>query len=164
MSRYSCRNDNSRNKFAGRTNYGARLFVVVVVVAAEKEKRTEYKGERPDSCINSRRGGAEYFYPSPPQYVHMLTYEIGGGGGVVETNRIERTRKGGRGIKLDLFVRDEKDTERVNSCVVVLSFSLSIPDFYPPSVPTSAQVADLNIKGGLNLTYTTLNHVTSIGL
>lgn len=29
--------------------------------------------------------------------------------------------------------------------------------------PPGAQ-PDLNIKGGLNLTYTTLNHVTSIGL
>lgn len=36
-----------------------------------------------------------------------------------------------------------RGTERVNSCVVGL--------LYRP---------DLNIKGGLNLTYTTLNHVT----
>jgi len=41
----------------------------------------------------------------------------------------------------------------------VLLPSISLP-LLLPAVP----VPDLNIKGGLNLTYTTLNHVTSTGL
>lgn len=66
--------------------------------------------------------------------------------------------------------------ERVNSCVVVsyllvppppTTVFLSVP-FLPfslsPDRSSSGAQADLNIKGGLNLTYTTLNHVTSIDL
>lgn len=95
--------------------------------------------------------------------------EIGAGRCLNGAERIEATARKQRERE------SPEGAERVNSCVVVsyhlVPRRLSHPfhPFHPfpartrPPLSSGAQ-ADLNIKGGLNLTYTTLNHVTSVGL
>lgn len=107
-----------------------------------------------------RRDDVEYFYLSllHLRCVHMYARARGCPNESIRINA--RSKRG----KLSTFTNEEC----VNSCVVVSS--LSLPFSFPLVIllfsflSSFVPVLDLNIKGGLNLTYTTLNHVTSIGL
>lgn len=158
-SRYSPRNGSSHNKFVRRTNYCVRFFVVASSSCRRRRRRRKRKKNgvqgRLGLCINS--GAARNtFIPPKCSYVHA------GKGCRNEPNRMNiksereysayrRRRRGTCKFPCDLFLP--------------FSFSFLLLLRFPPSSPLwSRTVPDLNIKGGLNLTYTTLNHVASIGL
>lgn len=155
------RSDNSDNKYAGFTNYGARLGrrPAHEKSGALREQDFAHKFARSNTFVSrARRDERIEALGAVCRGAHTPCTHGNGGKGNEKGSGSRGTCKFlcGRFLPWPCHLLLRPTT--VFLSVPFLSLSLS-----RPPLSTGAQ-PDLNIKGGLNLTYTTLNHVTSIGL